>query len=252
MGRFATVAQGLASLGLTAVGYDHLGHGRSDGPRGDAANVDALVNDLHAILPYLLDTAGASRAIVFGHSMGGLILARYLTRGGYSDQVVGGILSAPAFLIPKTPVVRIKIGVGRVLARYWPTCRVAAGIDPNGLSRDPQVVADYRHDPLVHGLISARLGKSLIDDGERYADDGAKLSVPLLVYHGQSDPIASIEGTRRFVRHAPPALVTYQEWVGCRHEPHHEWAADRARVFEKVRLWVEQLLTERPATKIGG
>ncbi len=104
LGRFQSFVDGLAPLGLTAVGYDHLGHGLSDGQRGDAVSVDALADDFGLILPTLLDLAGAQQAIVLGHSMGALTLARYLTRGRASTSVLAAILSGPAFVIPRHPL----------------------------------------------------------------------------------------------------------------------------------------------------
>jgi alpha-beta hydrolase superfamily lysophospholipase len=248
MGRFQSFVDGLSPLGLSAVGYDHLGHGHSDGQRGDAANVDALADDFGLILPTLLDLAGAQQAIVLGHSMGALTLARYLTRGRASSAILAAILSGPAFVIPKTPVVRLKVAIGRVLAKLWPKLSFPAGVDPCGLSHDPQVVADYKSDPLVHGMISARLGKSLIDDGERFTDDASNLAIPTLLYHGGHDPIASIEGSRRFARQAPKNLLTYYEWPGLFHEPHHEVAGDRAKLFQYIRDWLAPIISKtRPA-----
>ncbi len=97
-------------------------------------------------------------------------------------------------------------------------------------------------------MISARLGKSLIDDGERFTDDAGNLAIPTLLYHGKSDPIASIEGSRRFARLAPKDLLTYHEWAGLFHEPHHELAADRAKVFQLIRDWLAPIIAQtRPS-----
>jgi alpha-beta hydrolase superfamily lysophospholipase len=244
-GRLKEVVDCLAPLGMNAVGYDHVGHGRSDGQRGDAASIDALADDFGQILPYLLERAGAKRAVVFGHSMGALTLARYLTRGGGDGSIVAAILSAPAFIVPKTLLVRIKVAVGKVIARVWPRMSFAAGVDSKGLSRDEKVAWAYERDPLVHGKISARLGRSLIEDGERYADDGGSLTVPILLYHGGSDPIASVEGSRRFAMSCPPQLLTYGEWGGCFHEMHHELLPERQELFDLIVQWMSPKVESR-------
>jgi acylglycerol lipase len=238
MGRFQSFADGLSPLGLNAIGFDHVGHGKSDGARGDAPSIDGLADDLGLILPSLLKQAGATQAIALGHSMGALTLARYLTRGNADPSIRAAILSGPAFLVPKPWLVRIKVAIGRIIAPLSPRMSFAAGVDAHGLSHDSAVIEAYKRDPLVHGSISARLGQSLIDDGERYADDGEALAIPTLLYHGGSDPIACVEGSRRFAKTVRKDLLTYHEWPGYFHEPHHELPADREKVFTFIRDWI--------------
>jgi pimeloyl-ACP methyl ester carboxylesterase len=64
--------------------WDMRGHGRSDAPDApDAYSVDATLDDMAA----LLDTCGADRAIVGGHSLGGYMSLAFAER--YPERTAG-------------------------------------------------------------------------------------------------------------------------------------------------------------------
>lgn len=63
--------------------FDHRGHGDSDAPRVRDYSLDHLADDLQAVLTATL--ADGERAVVAGHSMGGIALISWALR--YRDQV---------------------------------------------------------------------------------------------------------------------------------------------------------------------
>ena len=228
---------------LPVIGYDHRGHGLSVGSRGDAIGIDQLADDLNEIIPFLLKETGTSRCLLFGHSMGGLIVARFLTNQTSDiSRVKGAIISAPAFHVHRTPLINLKIAVGRILAKIWPTLTFRTGLDPNAISRDPAMIEEYRLDPLVHDKISARFGRSLIDDGEATALRGKQVRTPILIYHGTADRIASIDGTQKFASGVSKSLAEYRELPGFYHEPHHEPTDYSDEAFAILRSWIMKQL----------
>ena len=72
-GRYSHVAERLAAMGLHVRGYDHRGHGESDGARGSVPHPEALLDDLRAVFDDLPARAEGDAAPPFllGHSMGG-------------------------------------------------------------------------------------------------------------------------------------------------------------------------------------
>lgn len=238
MARYSSFVRRL-NVPVPVIGYDHRGHGLSDGARGDAVGIDQLADDLNDLIPFLLQETNASRCILFGHSMGGLIVSRFLTNSSSTIQAVrAAAISAPAFHVHKTPLIRAKIMVGRLAARLWPTLTFATGLDSTAISRDPTVIEDYRKDPLVHDKISARFGRSLIDDGEATATRGHLIRLPILIYHGTADRIAAIDGTEKFASGISSSIADFRPLPGYYHEPHHEPSPYSDEVFHFLREWI--------------
>ncbi|MFD2270408.1 alpha/beta hydrolase [Undibacterium arcticum] len=73
--------------------YDHRGHGRSGGPRGDVPHQDTLLQDAEIVIGDFAHQLGAP-PLLFGHSMGGLFAARLAlaakNASGRPDTVVTG------------------------------------------------------------------------------------------------------------------------------------------------------------------
>src|SRR5213592_1455152 len=80
--RYDHVADRLNADGAAVYAPDHHGHGRSDGERALAEDIEGAVSDLHLVA----ERAGADHpglpTVLIGHSMGGLIAARYGQRYG--------------------------------------------------------------------------------------------------------------------------------------------------------------------------
>ena len=76
IGRYDRVAMRLNAAGWHVAGYDQRGHGQSEGARGAVGRRDSLLFDLGRVV----DTVRGERGgplILLGHSMGGLIAARW-------------------------------------------------------------------------------------------------------------------------------------------------------------------------------
>ena len=59
------------------------------------------------------------------------------------------------------------------------------------MTRDPEMLAAYRNDPLVHhGKIPAGIGKALLLVGDTMPQRAARLTAPLLVVHGAEDRLS--------------------------------------------------------------
>ena len=93
VGRYEHVAAALVAHGAAAYGVDHVGHGKSEGERVLIADFERVVDDLHQVdLRARAEHPGAP-VVLIGHSMGGLIAARYAQR--YGDSLAALVLSGP-------------------------------------------------------------------------------------------------------------------------------------------------------------
>jgi alpha-beta hydrolase superfamily lysophospholipase len=245
-GRYATFARHLDDASSTSGPfpahlwtYDQRGHGESTGKRGDAAGLEGLAADLEALLPVLVERSGADRVVLYGHSMGGAAAGWYLTTRTSHPAVATVMLSAPPLFIAKTAAIRVKIAVGRLLARVAPSTTLGNEIPVTGISSDPSEVERYRTDPLVHDRLSARLGLSLLDDAPRIVERAAKITLPTLLWHGLDDPIVDVRGTRALYAGLGTDDKTLIELPGHRHECHHETPERVPSLFERIRSWLD-------------
>src|SRR5437868_1610074 len=94
-GRYARLADALAHLPVEIRAFDARGHGESDGVRGRIRGIDQLVADLAEILPAQLAASGLERVTLFGHSMGGAVIARYLETQAPHPAIRSVIFSSP-------------------------------------------------------------------------------------------------------------------------------------------------------------
>ncbi len=213
-GRHDATGGRFAAAGLAAASYDQRGFGASGGRRAYAERWDELLDDVEDRLA-AGRTAGLPAAI-YGHSLGGLVVADYLLSGRPRPDVA--VLSAPA-LDGGNALLR---GLAAVLSRVRPTFAIANPWDAAQIARDPapSVVADP--DPLGATHTTARLGHQLFRAMDRvnarlHADGG--FALPTLVVHGGDDHLVPTASTA-FLERFP--TTERRVHPGVRHEPHHD------------------------------
>ncbi|MFG3101665.1 alpha/beta fold hydrolase [Streptomyces sp. NPDC048182] len=108
------------------VAYDQRGHGRS--PANPACGTEALADDLEAVLEAVL--APGERAVVAGHSMGGMTVMAAAARPKVREHVAAVLLcsTGSSRLVASSTVVPLR--EGRV--RTWLTRRVLGSRAPLG------------------------------------------------------------------------------------------------------------------------
>jgi alpha-beta hydrolase superfamily lysophospholipase len=229
-GRYTTWMHDL-DLPMPAMGFDVRGHGHSAGVQGDANGLDQLVDDLHALIPRFLEASKTSRVLLYAHSMGGAVVARYLTSRTPHEAVAGVMFSAPAVAVQRTVDMAIKERLGRWAKRLLPELVIPSGLDPAGISSDPAQVQAYIDDPLVHDRVSLRLADSLLSEAPEAIDAAGRARVPAWILHGEDDPLIPLAGSRALAAGWGDS-ATLRTFAGGRHELHHE----RPELREQVRV----------------
>jgi alpha-beta hydrolase superfamily lysophospholipase len=235
-GRYAHVAQALTDAGYALIGFDLRGHGKSGGARGHTPSYDALMNDISAFLSMLGEKYPGSPLFLYGHSMGGNQVINHALRRRPKIKAV--IVTGPWLKLSFEPP-PVKVALGRVFDRIFPSFAQANGLDTNGLSHDPEVIRLYDNDPLNHDRISPRLFVGMYDSGLWALDHAAELSLPLLLMHGGADPVTSAEASRKFANEAGKN-VTLKIWDDLYHEIHNE--PEQAEVFKVMIEWLDKQL----------
>ncbi len=223
---------------LPIVAYDVRGHGETDGARGVVRGLQQLAEDLHAVLPTLRRRSGASRVVLFGHSMGAAAVGHYLTTHEVHDFVDGVWLSAVPTVVDLGLVRRLQRGAARLLDGVTPDLTMPTNLQAEGISSVPAEVERYRADPLIHDRASVALGRSLFDDPPRLLERGHLLTRPTLMWHGADDPISNPLGTSQLFERVAAADKAMNIFEAARHEVHHETDAIVSDLVGWLRAWL--------------
>lgn len=219
VGRYERFARYLAGLGFIVCGNDHIGHGRTAqspdefGELPGRHPVDYMVDDVHALrqaiqsdivnyfpadptLPY----------VMFGHSMGSLILRCYLPK--YGEGLTGaiicgttmpnrlmsgaGVLLSKALIALKGPRVKSnflhQMAYG-VYSKKIPNARTKF----DWISSDPKEVDAFIADEATgfkfSGAVYLALTEGAFDSAQAATFRGIPKELPILLISGDEDPV---------------------------------------------------------------
>src|SRR3954447_1297847 len=227
--RYDHVAERLNRDGAVVYAPDHWGHGRSDGERALAEDLEGAVEDLHLVAQTAADEHPGLPIALIGHSMGGLIAARYGQR--YGDEIDALVLSGPA--VGGNPDLQM-------LAELDPIPEIP--IDPSVLPRDPAVGEAYAADPLVyHGpfrretLLGFGAAVTAVAEGGTFGD------LPTLWIHGEDDQLVPVVHTRPAIEAVKGARFEEELYAGARHEIFNE--TNRDEVLDDVVAFLGRTVT---------
>lgn len=237
--RYAHVAAALNAAGWEVHGWDHRGHGRSEGRRGDIPAADALLRDTARVI----DTVRRpeSRFVLLGHSLGGLIAARFAAEtltgqpAAWSRPLDGLVLSSPALDAGLSGLQKLALAVAEPLA---PGLAVGNGLKPEWICRDPAVVRAYTDDPLVHDRITPRLTRFIVNAGARVIGDAPRWQLSTLLMWAEADRCVAPRGSEAFAAAAPANVVATRPWPGLFHEIFNE--PEKTEVLAVLTAWLNR------------
>lgn len=155
---------------------------------------------------------------MFGHSMGGNVVANFVIRR--KPQLSGVVLSSPWLKLAFNPPF-FKMILAKLVVNIFPSLRQKSTLKINYISHDPEVLKAYDEDELVHSYITPRFFLETSKAGEYALKHAEEFQLPLYLYHGTEDHITSYSASVKFSK-----LVTgcqFKSWEGCYHEVHNEW-----------------------------
>lgn len=238
IGRYENLIDAVSPDGINLFSYDVRGHGRSDGERGAAGDVTDMVRDLETFLSFIREEFGVRRPHLLGHSMGGLIVLCFSLVYSNQWELSSLLTSGAALKVKMNPLLKAKQLSGQFIGRFAPDLAMPAGLDTGLLSHDPRVVEAYENDPLVHGMLSIRMGLDMLAKGAWAISEAGRLRIPLLMGHGAADGIADPEGTKQFFKNCQADIAELHLYPGLYHEIFNETPAARASVFDDYRRFL--------------
>ncbi|MFD3545220.1 alpha/beta fold hydrolase [Streptomyces sp. NPDC058655] len=207
------------------IAYDQRGHGRS--PASRACSTTALADDLVAVLEAAL--APGERAVVAGHSMGGMTIMAAAARpefAGHAAAVLlcstgSGRLVEEARVLPfgagraRTRITGAVLGSRAPLGPVTPVARAILKYATMGPGSAPDRVEACAR--IVHACpTGARHAWSQVLAGLDLDADVARLTVPTAVIGGTADRLTPVEHARRLAA-ALPNCVGLTELTGMGH-----------------------------------
>lgn len=232
-GRYMNVVNHFVPLGYAVYGFDHIGHGKSEGTREYVERFEDYTDTLTIYYSMVKGWQPGRPIFLLGHSMGGLIVPYYLL--DHQADFKGAVISAPSIKVSDSISPAI-IAIGKVLALLAPKM----GLMPlyaNAVSRDPEVVKAYLNDPLVfHGKTTARLAAELLQAILRVTAECDKITLPFITLQGSEDKIIDSDCAQILYDKAGSKDKTIRIYEGLYHEVFNE--PERARVLKDVETWL--------------
>jgi pimeloyl-ACP methyl ester carboxylesterase len=243
------------------IAYDHRGHGRSAVPvRRRAYSLDHLAGDLDSVLEATL--APGERAVIAGHSMGGIAIASWADR--YPDRVAqradavalintttGDLLRNVQILPVPPPLADVRVRAAGTLLKTFGTAPLLRAVDrPSrrfvstiavGRDADP-AIAEFIYELFTSTPPAGRGGwaRTLVDALGPEHIGLNNLTVPTLVIGSAKDRLLPMVSSRHIARMAPN-LASFVELSGG-----HCAIVERPdEVNKHLRMLIESVSQER-------
>ncbi len=239
IGRYEHVARYMNQQGYGFIGFDQRGHGKSEGQRGHTPDYEALLINVSEFIALVKEKFNGLPLFLYGHSMGGNIVANFVIR--YQPNFLQGtLITSPWFKLAFNPPA-FKLWLGTLMAKIYPRFKDKSELNAQELSHDPTVGQAYLADPLVHRSISAKMFVEITKAGLFALTHAKEFNLPLLLMHGTGDNITSCQATQEFATQVPANWLTFQLWEAMKHELHNEIVKDQ--VLSMMSSWIEDRLS---------
>lgn len=235
--RYFPLIEKLNGIGMSVFSFDGRGHGKSSEGKPTAffESYEDYLKDIEALFGKVKSYCPGVPAFLYGHSMGGGMVAAYVLK--YQPEAAGVILSSPA-IKEAEGTSRILIAVSGLISKWMPRFK-ALKLDPKKISRIPEEVEKYLNDPLVYTQpVPARTGHELLKMMRLIQEKAANFKLPLLLIHGSADGLTNPKGSELLAEKAGSADKTYQVFQGGYHELIND--SDREEVVQLICEWIEE------------
>lgn len=182
------------------------------------------------------DLPAGRKCFLLGHSLGGLIAARYAQQ--YAADIDALILSSPALgMVVAVPAA--KQWMAKLTSAIYPALSMKNELDATKLSHDQEVVQAYIDDPLVHDRVSARWFTEFMTAMQAANDQAGQIQVPVLMQVAGDDHLVSAPAARQFFEQLAAEDKSFQRYEGFYHEIYNAPADQRKSVVNDLIGWVE-------------
>lgn len=255
-----------ASKGILVIAYDQRGYGET-AEKGmphqwkqnhTDTSLALLVQDLDFMLRQqrarvAREYGAALPFFLMGHSMGGQLVLTATTRPTGSTEParvsaaaldgLAGVIAMAPWLNLTHPPPSVLFSIAPAIMRRLPNAWWRSALQAEHFSKDPAVVAVAKQDEqrASYPWVYLRAAAGPLLNGPDVLEDKARhfpRSLPLLVIHGDADPICSYAGSKAFVERATAHDKTLVTMPGHLHEPLQEVLPERTEAANVITEYV--------------
>jgi alpha-beta hydrolase superfamily lysophospholipase len=239
-GRYAHVVNHFAGLGYAVATYDHRGHGRSDGRRGDIDGFAPLVGDLNSFVWETRHSVPEGTPVfIVAMSVGALVTLNYSVT--HPNDVDGIVLVSSAIGLQIDLPGWMRWG-GQKLVRLLPKLPVTVEFEASDLTRDQDAIEVYRSDPLVFQKFTLRTCQTLMQATAMIMSLAFRIRHPVLMLHVKGDPICSFEAAEKFFAQIPDRGKKLVAFDGNFHEPFNDYV--RTEAYREIEAWLDGITAQ--------
>jgi alpha-beta hydrolase superfamily lysophospholipase len=233
-GFWQETVEGLKLDDIAFYAWDQRGHGQSDGERGHAPNVAAVIKDAETFARHLCAVHGfrLEETLVIAHSIGAVIAAGWVH--DYAPPIRGMVLAAPAFRVRL--YIPLAIPLLRLKQRLFGPGIVKSYVKASMLTHDRALVAAYEYDSMVFRQIAVNMLLDLHDTSTRLLKDAGAITVPTLMLAAGKDWVVDLYAQRAFYERLSSPIKQFEVLDGDYHSIFQE--TDRRETFQRVRTFV--------------
>ena len=239
--RYEHLGHRLSEEGHAFIVFDLRGFGRSGGKRGHVTHFNQYLDDVDQLVTFFKQQLPAIPFYLAGHSLGGLIVTRYVQHR--PNRVNGIILSAPAlgfsFGIPQfaNRIVGFISDIAPSFSvnpfRLIKTVRYV----PYFNSFIPANVNPETADPLVCSRYSIRWLHELLPQTFKAVQQAKNVFVPVLCMHGEKDPLIPLDVVYNFFKNL---TATEKNWLLVRDAEHLLLHSEQMPTIDTVIHWINR------------
>jgi lysophospholipase len=141
----------------------------------------------------------------------------------------------------------LRVIVGHLVA---PMAYLPIPLTPEQYTANPPYLAFIRADPLRLLEATAQLFWEQVRLDRRRRRASARLGLPLLVLHGEEDPMLDVPKTRRWFEQLDVEDKTYRAYPDVGHSL--DFAPDRAEYLADLLGWLSARVSPKPPRPTGG
>jgi len=229
-GRYYHLGEFFANRNISVLAMDLRGHGQSMGKRGHTKDYQCLIQDIDILIEKAKEIFPDIPRLIYGHSLGGnLVLSYSFNRPHNNDPI---IITSPWIKLSFEPA-RIKVLLAKMLGGLLPGFSQKTGLNPDHLSANPSIGADYVKDTLVHDKITVSMYLGILKAGSEILSRN-DLGNSCLILHGTEDKITSWKASKEFSSNN--TTVEIKLWPDNYHELHNE--DNRDDIMEYTYNWI--------------